>query len=220
MLSTILFTPQFTVQFTVQREYNGCAITKAVSFTYDLASKPLRSHYHDLLECLSFDRDKPLPELNTADITEPPLSTAGLFRRLFALVYDSFLIFGITLTYAAIVLGLRIWITGLEADQLPEYSGLPRILFIVGLWFFPALFYCLCWRRSGQTLGMKTWRLKLLALDNQAPTWSQCWARCVLAPLSLVAVGIGYLWCLTGDRHCLHDLWTGTHVVVLPKPSK
>ena len=160
-----------------------------------------------------------MSEPNTSNAPDTPLSTAGLIRRLSALVYDSFLLFGITLAYAGLVLALRVWISGAEAADIP-YSGLPRLTFVVGLWFFPALFYSWCWRRSGQTLGMKTWRLKLLRTDGLAPTWSQCWLRSVLAPLSLAAFGIGYLWCLIGEKNCMHDLWTGTHVVVLPKPPK
>ncbi len=149
-------------------------------------------------------------------VTDP---SAGLIRRLAALVYDSFLLFAIMLAYAGLVLAIRVGMTGPEAAQTP-YSGLPGVLFLAGLWFCLALFYCWCWRRSGQTLGMKTWRLQLQQSSGARPTWRQCWLRSLLAPLSLLAGGIGYWWCLTGSGDALHDLWTSTRVVELPRKNK
>ena len=144
--------------------------------------------------------------------------SAGLVRRLAALVYDSFLLFGITAAYAGLVLAVRVWTTGAEAAQVP-YSGLPRLLLLTGWWFCLAIFYCWCWRRGGQTLGMKIWRLQLQQLDGSSPTWRQCWLRCLLAPLSLAALGIGYLWCLIRSGDCLYDIWSHTRVIVIPKAS-
>ncbi len=149
-------------------------------------------------------------------VTDP---SASLIRRLAALVYDSFLLFAIMLAYAGLVLAIRVWMTGPEAAQTP-YSGLSGLLFLAGLWFCLALFYCWCWRRSGQTLGMKTWRLQLQQSNGVKPTWRQCWLRSLLAPLSLLVGGIGYWWCLTGSGDALHDLWTNTRVIELPRKNK
>ena len=143
---------------------------------------------------------------------------AGLIRRVAALVYDSFLLFAITLAYSGLILGLRIWATGTEAAQIP-FSGLPGFLYLAGLWFFLTLFYSWCWRSTGQTLGMKTWRLRLRQTNGAPLTWQQCWLRGLLAPLSLAILGIGYLWCLGPSGDCLHDRWTHTRMVVLPKDS-
>ncbi len=145
--------------------------------------------------------------------------SASLTRRLAAMVYDSFLILAITLAYAGAVLALRILMTDAEAAQIP-YSGLPGTLFAAGIWFWPALFYSWCWQRGGQTLGMKTWRLRLEQADGTTPTWRQCWLRTLLAPISFILLGIGYWWCLVGEKQCLHDLWTATRVVVLPRPAR
>jgi uncharacterized RDD family membrane protein YckC len=142
--------------------------------------------------------------------------SAGLLRRLAALVYDGFLLFAITLAYAGTVLLVRIWLTGVERAQTP-YTGPSALLMFIGLWFCLSLFYCWCWRRSGQTLGMKTWRLQLQQVNGELPSWRQCWLRSALAPLSLSILGIGYLWCLAGSGDCLHDSWSKTRVVILPK---
>lgn len=152
------------------------------------------------------------------DPTENSLPTAGLIRRLAAMVYDWFLLFAITLAYGATILAIRIWATDTDAAQAP-YAGVQGLLFLAGLWFCLGLFYSWCWRRSGQTLGMKTWRLQLRQVNGAQPTWQQCALRSLLAPVSLVVLGAGYLWCLGKSGDCLHDLWTSTEVVVLAKES-
>lgn len=93
-----------------------------------------------------------------------------------------------------------------------------QIIIVLGLWFCYALFYVWCWRRTGQTLGMKSWRLQLQSRSQSLPTWKECWLRCIFAPFSMAILGIGYLWCIidkNGD--CLHDIYSNTKVVLLPK---
>ena len=107
-------------------------------------------------------------------------------------------------------------------------SNLLQVIIVIGLWFCYALFYVWCWRKTGQTLGMKSWRLQLQGLNSQdqnqvqqLPGWKECWLRCLLAPLSMAIFGIGYLWCLVDKQgNCLHDIYSNTKVVLLPKKSK
>lgn len=104
-------------------------------------------------------------------------------------------------------------------------SNALQVIIVIGLWFCYALFYVWCWRKTGQTLGMKSWRLQLLQEDQsqyqQLPGWKECWLRCLLAPLSMAMLGIGYLWCLVDKQgDCLHDIYSNTKVVLLPKKSK
>ena len=80
-------------------------------------------------------------------------------------------------------------------------------------------YYYICWRKQGQTLGMKAWRLKLQQASGHLASPQQCILRVILAPLSLVCLGIGYLWCLLPNKGCLHDLLSQTEVVVLNKSS-
>ena len=139
------------------------------------------------------------------------LPAAPLWRRLAALVYDGLLLLALGFAYSGIILTIQVQFFGAHAAQPLGRLGL------AGLWLFLSLYYIWCWRRAGQTLGMKTWRLRLQQPDGSPPTWRQAWLRCLLAPLSLVSV-VGYLWCLwsrSGD--CLHDLGSGTRLVVLPK---
>lgn len=148
------------------------------------------------------------------------LPAAPLWRRLAALFYDSLLLLALALAYAAAVYALEVQLLGAREARVLHWQGTEGVLaalFYLGLWAWLSLYCLWCWRRSGQTLGMKIWRLRLQQPDGNPPTWAQAWLRCALAPLALVSV-VGYLWCLwsrTGD--CLHDLASNTRLVVLPK---
>ncbi len=134
------------------------------------------------------------------------------------MIYDGFLLLGITFAYGVVVFLLR-KLSGDDTLQ-PPHGGV-QFLILAGLCFCWAFFYAWCWQRSGQTLGMKSWRLQLQGRDGGTASWQNCWLRCLLAPLSLAALGAGYLWCLV-DRQgdCWHDRWSHTRTVLLPKPSK
>jgi uncharacterized RDD family membrane protein YckC len=149
--------------------------------------------------------------------TTEPLRTASLFRRLMAMVYDMFLLMGISFAYGIIVLLLRL-LFGEDTMEAPH--SMVQLIIVLGLWLCYALFYVWCWRRTGQTLGMKSWRIQLQGRNQLTPSWQECWLRSVLAPLSLMALGIGYLWCLIDKNgHCLHDNFSNTQVVLLPKKT-
>ncbi len=79
-------------------------------------------------------------------------------------------------------------------------------------------YYFICWRKQGQTLGMKAWRLKLQNNDGTRASPKQCIKRSIFACFSLGLLGIGYLICLIPSRKtCLHDDLSDTQVVVLEK---
>jgi uncharacterized RDD family membrane protein YckC len=79
-------------------------------------------------------------------------------------------------------------------------------------------YYYICWRKQGQTLGMKAWRLRLQQIDGSLATAQQCLKRCPLAFISLAAFGLGYFYCyIPPQKACAHDLLTRTTVVVLEK---
>ena len=147
-----------------------------------------------------------------------PLPVASLLRRLAALIYDAFLMFAITLAYATLMLIVKIIFNG--TDNLESIQPGPALqwLSLVGLLISLGGYYFICWRKQGQTLGMKAWRLRLQRHDGNLASPFQCIKRSVLATLSLVAGGIGYLWILwPSNSGCLHDILTDTDIVVVPK---
>ncbi|MDY0071217.1 MAG: RDD family protein [Thauera sp.] len=164
---------------------------------------------------------------NTLATTNSPatgLPAAGVFRRLAALVYDAFLLFGL------LVVPLLLWTAWshrqdaqLRNDAVvheiapiapPAFMLFYSIAIVVG-------FYSYFWRKNGQTLGMQAWRLRLDSAAGGRPSWKQCGLRLLVGPLSLALGGMGYWWILLDrERRSWHDRASGTHVVVLPKQGK
>ncbi len=156
----------------------------------------------------------------TPDSISVELPNAGPLPRLAALIYDSFLIFGLLVVPLFALTGLRQYRTDLPTDgvahELPPIASRPVLLayivcVIVG-------FYYYFWRRNGQTLGMQAWRLRLDSRSGGRPSLRQCLVRIAIGSASLVLGGLGYWW-IWFDREQLawHDRASNTRVVVLPK---
>lgn len=146
------------------------------------------------------------------------LPNAGLFRRLAALVYDAFLLFAITLGYGALLLIIKVILFGTEGLEDIQPGTLVQWVSLAGWLACLMGYYFICWRKQGQTLGMKAWRLRLQQTDGNLVSQQQCLKRSILASLSLGLLGLGYLWCLLPpNKACAHDLLTQTNVVVIEK---
>lgn len=154
--------------------------------------------------------------------TTPELRRAGVLRRLAALVYDSFLIFGLMVVPLFILTGLIEGGAGAPAadsavvHELPAIAPKPVLLLymiavVIG-------FYCYFWRRNGQTLGMQAWRLRLENADGGRPSLRQCLLRILAGVPALLCAGLGYWWIwLDRQGRAWHDRASNTRVVVLPK---
>lgn len=81
--------------------------------------------------------------------------------------------------------------------------------------FVVLLIYCVgFWCHGGQTLAMKTWRLRLLTRSGDPLRPMQALLRYLLCWPSLCLGGIGLLWALVDrDRQFLHDRIAGTQLV-------
>lgn len=79
-------------------------------------------------------------------------------------------------------------------------------------------FYGIAWTRSGETLGMASWRLRVERLDGSLLTWRDTAMRIGAAILSWIPLGFGWLWCFVdAEGRSWHDILSQTRVVVLPK---
>ncbi len=75
------------------------------------------------------------------------------------------------------------------------------------------------WRRGGQTLGMRPWRLKVVAADGGPALLSALWLRYAVAILSTLAAGLGFWWAwVDRERLTWHDRLNRTRMIRLPKP--
>jgi uncharacterized RDD family membrane protein YckC len=127
-------------------------------------------------------------------------------------------LFAITLGYGALLLIIKMIIYGTEGLEDIQPNAFIQWLSSLG-WIACLMgYYYICWRKQGQTLGMKAWRLRLQQTDGSLASFEQCLKRCPLAFASLAAFGLGYFYCLIPpNKDCAHDLLTKTKVVVLEK---
>lgn len=154
------------------------------------------------------------------DATVAAAPSPGLPRRLMATLYDTFLVLPIIMLGVAIGMGLYTALTrllgGSAGDEPLGAWAVRGIAVLVVAGFFTAF-----WRKSGQTLGMQAWRIKLVPLPGKRLTAGRCLLRCAAALLSLACLGVGYLWCLV-DRNgrYWHDYLSGTTLIMLPKKAR
>ncbi|HVN42184.1 MAG TPA: RDD family protein [Steroidobacteraceae bacterium] len=135
---------------------------------------------------------------------------ASLLRRLGAMFYDSMLLVAVFLIGTALFLPF----THGEAIGGALLRGLHRLTLLA----LTTGFYGLFWTRSGQTLGMAAWRLRIEREDGGRLTWRDTVVRLAAATLSLLALGIGFLWILFDpDDLAWHDRLSRTRVVLVPK---
>lgn len=84
--------------------------------------------------------------------------------------------------------------------------GVKRYLLQLFLWLSVGLYFIWCWMKTGQTLAMQAWRLKLMNQQGNLLSWKVALARYVLATFGLMLFGIGFLWAVVDRNHLfLHD---------------
>ena len=124
------------------------------------------------------------------------------------MVYESLLVIAVVFVASFVVLP----IVGDLAS--PWQKHVFQIFLLVVVFAYFAAF----WLRSGQTLAMKTWRVRLVRTDGQTITLKLALYRFMLALLGLLAAGLGYAWAwVDRDRQFLHDRLLGTRLIRIPR---
>ena len=147
--------------------------------------------------------------------------------RLAAMTYEGVLLFGVTFAVAFALLSALGWTYPLGPSRRVVLQG---VLFAaIGIYFV------WCWTRSGQTLALKTWKLRVTAMDGGRVSTPRALARYLLswhlfvpglivialdqpgpvASLAALAMSFGLLllpalW--DPERRLLHDRWTRTRL--------
>ncbi len=130
---------------------------------------------------------------------------ATLRRRLASMLYELLALLAIWFLAGFVVVGL-----------LPQpLVGWPRVALQGYLVVVTGLYFVWFWRRGGQTLAMKTWRLRVVdAATGARLTWAQAWLRYAVAVPGALLVGLGFLWALLDpERQFLHDRLASTRVI-------
>ena len=129
-------------------------------------------------------------------------SRVGLPRRLGAVFYDSLLLFALLLFASLVFVPFHI---------TPRHVLYP--LYVGYIYLVCFLFYGWFWTHGGQTLGMRTWRFRVIHKNGGAITWAQALLRFLSAAISWLLLGAGFLWCLFNrDKLALHDVISGTRL--------
>lgn len=159
-------------------------------------------------------------------LTSPALPAAGLPRRLAAMGYDTLLSVPLAMAVTALSVAAKTaWVgagtiqksgaAALQASDPLYWLNLLLVMLAV------TAFFVWFWTRAGQTLGMQAWRLRIDRLDGGRINSRQALLRLAGAAVSLACGGLGY-WAALWDpeKRTWHDRWSGSRVVLLPKPPK
>jgi len=135
------------------------------------------------------------------------LTPASFLIRVAAMVYELLLV-------TAVVFVASFLIIPVVGDLHAPWQRHLFQVYILGVLF---AYFSAFWLRSGQTLAMKTWRIRLVTPHGAPLTLKQAALRFVLALLGLLLAGAGFWWALFDrDRQFFHDRIVGTRLVRVP----
>ena len=149
---------------------------------------------------------------NPVVATKPVAATnSGLLRRLGAILYDTLLVLALLFLITTPFIAVR----GGEPVEAND-----NLLYQVCVVLAVYLFFTLYWSRSGSTLGMQSWGLRVETPEGQPPSFGKATVRFLAAVLSWAALGLGFLWQLWDkDKLTWHDRLSGTRLRHYPKPK-
>jgi uncharacterized RDD family membrane protein YckC len=131
----------------------------------------------------------------------------GLARRLACAVYELLILAALVLIACFPFLAF----TGDATSGWRRHLMQAYVLAVVGayfVWF---------WSHGGQTLAMKTWRIRLESAEGGEVTRALAIRRYLFAIAGTALLGIGFLWAfLDRDRQFLHDRLARTRLAAAP----
>ncbi|BDF95310.1 MULTISPECIES: RDD family protein [Pseudoalteromonas] len=146
---------------------------------------------------------------------------AGFWRRFASLIYDSLVVISLSmltaiLYFAAIQSLVALGFIPQTEDPAALIQDSPLLYGIRSALFIGVniAFFAYFWTKSGQTIGMRAWRLKVQTLNNELISWPQAVIRSITALL-----GLGNLVVLVDfkNKRALQDYLSKTEVVTLTK---
>ena len=164
-------------------------------------------------------------ESNTTQSANDFGERAGFFRRLAAMVYDVLVAVAVGMCAAMVVIvtlivmlkngGLDMQGFAEPADLIQASTGYKLLIQSwVGLWV--AGFFLWFWKRGGQTLGMRAWRLRIFSTVEEPVTMTRLITRLVGS-----LFGLGTLLVLfdVKEKQSLQDRLAKTEVLKLSKEA-
>jgi uncharacterized RDD family membrane protein YckC len=141
--------------------------------------------------------------VGTLATPQAPLRIAGLLRRFASLAYEAILLLPVLFIAAYLFLALT------HAVRTPILHASFQ-LWLLGV---TGVYFGYCWRRGGQTLAMKTWRIRVARQDGSTLSTREAAGRFLLAIWSVSLLGAGFWWGLVDrERQFLHDRLIGSRI--------
>ena len=128
-----------------------------------------------------------------------------IWRRSASILYDSLLVLAIL-----IIMSLPFFSFNLE-----ENLSL-KIIVQIYYYLITQYFFVWFWVNNEGTLGMKTWKIKIVSEDGNKISYIEAIIRFNAAIFSFIFFGLGFLMCfLRKDKKCLHDFISKTVLIKL-----
>lgn len=128
-------------------------------------------------------------------------------RRLTSMIYEGLVVFSILLIGFLLP---QVALAGFGISVNAKQLWLHVVILLM-------LYFVWCWLNGGQTLPMKTWKLRIANADGTPLRPAQALLRYLAAWPSIALCGIGILWAIFDkDRQFLHDRIAGTQIVSTP----
>ena len=121
----------------------------------------------------------------------------SFFKQIACMLYDTLLLLSVLLAASAIAVTFN---SGRAFEQ-----GNP--FFISYLLMVSFLFYGWFWTHGGQTLGMQSWKIKLISRHGSSISWQQAGLRFATALVSWIPLGLGFWWQYFGHNN---ESWPDT----------
>ncbi len=133
--------------------------------------------------------------------------------RLLALVYDALPVLALWLLVGALFVAGYTLAGHPPRENIQPFSALQWVEWAC-CWLVTGAYAVLSWRGGGQTLGMRPWRLRVVAVQGGVASTRDLAKRYAWGTFSLLLAGAGFWWAwFDRERLTWHDRFSGTRMV-------
>jgi len=129
----------------------------------------------------------------------------SIWRRLASILYDFLLVVAVL-----IIMSIPFFSFDLQENNLL------KVTIQIYYYLITQYFFVWFWVHNQGTLGMKTWKIKIICDNNNRLTYKQAIIRFNTAIFSLLFFGLGFLISFfRKDKKCFHDIISKTALIKL-----
>ena len=132
------------------------------------------------------------------------MSYISIWRRFASILYDYLLVIAVL-----IIMSIPFFSFDLQENNLL------KVIIQIYYYLITQYFFVWFWVHNEGTLGMKTWKIKIICNNNRL-SYKQAIIRFNVAIISLLFFGLGFIISLfRKDKKCFHDIISKTALVKL-----